>query len=91
MVAALGRLDDRRRPIAETYRLVAGVAESLGVPRPSYQAIRLLVHALRAGQDARVGAGELLLDIALHARPPEAALELLRPAEERSRPRRRTL
>ena len=46
------------------------------MPRPSYEQVRTLVHALRAGKGGP-GAGEILLDIALRTRPPEAILEVL--------------
>jgi hypothetical protein len=88
LVAALAALDDRCAPIAETHRSLGVLAWALDLPRPSYQATRLLVHALRAGDDRRIGAGEILLDLAYRVRPPDAALELLLPAEERSPTRR---
>jgi hypothetical protein len=50
LVAAAARFDRRGRPIAEINRLVGGVAEALGLPRPSYERIRLTVHELRAGR-----------------------------------------
>ena len=76
LVAALARLDDPRRSIADTHRRIGRLAEQLGVPRPSYEQVRTLVHALRAGKGGP-GAGEILLDIALRTRPPEAILEVL--------------
>jgi len=47
LVAATFALDDVAAPIAETWRRVGSVAERLGVPRPGYETIRLLVHAHR--------------------------------------------
>ncbi len=76
LVAALGRLDDTGRPIAETHRRLGAVADELGLPRASYEQVRVVVHALRAGRrDPAVG--DLLLDIALQKRPPEAFIEAL--------------
>jgi hypothetical protein len=47
LIEAIVRLDDRSRPIAETYRRVGAEAERLGLTRPSYQRIRELVHEAR--------------------------------------------
>jgi hypothetical protein len=47
LIEAIVRLDDRSRPIAETYRRVGAEAERLGLTRPSYQRIRELVHEVR--------------------------------------------
>jgi hypothetical protein len=43
LIEELVRLDDERVPIAETYRRVAAEAERLGLTRPSYQRIRVLL------------------------------------------------
>jgi hypothetical protein len=76
LVAATIRLDDGGTPIAETYRRVAALAEKLGLPRPSYESIRRLVHAARSGQrDPSIG--QVLLDIDLRRRPPEAIVDAL--------------
>ncbi len=73
--AGLARLDDSRVPIAETHRRVGELASRLGLTRPSYQQIRLLVHEHRRRGPAP-GAGEILLDVATRVRPPEALLDL---------------
>ncbi len=52
------------------------MAEELGLPRPSYQAVRLLVRELRAGRSVP-GIGDVFLDIALRNRPPEAIITYL--------------
>ena len=68
------RLDDEKVPIAETYRRVAAEAERLGLMRPSYQRIRVLVHQsrrLRRGPST----ASVLLDVATRARPTEAFLQ----------------
>jgi hypothetical protein len=44
LLEAIVRLDDRSVPIAETCRRVGREAERLGLPRPSYQRVRVLVH-----------------------------------------------
>jgi hypothetical protein len=76
LVAALGRLDDAQRPIAETHRRLGFVADELGIPRPSYQCVRLLVHVMRRGSTGP-GIGDVLLDFALRTRSVEAIFETL--------------
>lgn len=76
VLAAIERLDDESIPIAEVHRRVAALASHLGYARPSYQQVRILVHEHR-----RIGlaptAGQILLEVALKTRPPQALLELL--------------
>jgi hypothetical protein len=50
--AAVARLDDGR-PVAEIWRDVAGLAEALALPRPSYPHVYRLVHASRELRAAR--------------------------------------
>ena len=73
----LGRLDDPRQPIAETCRRAGAAADALGVPRASYEQLRLLVHEERARTKRRQEKLALLLDVELRARPPEALLDLV--------------
>ena len=76
LIAALERLDDRRVPIAETYRRLGRVARELRLYRPSYEQVRRLVHLAR--QRGRLpSAGDVLLDVAFRARPPTALLDYL--------------
>lgn len=86
MTDAAPRLDSRilaavawahrdERPIAETNRRVGRVAEELGLSRPSYEAVRRVVHDVRASR-RRPDAGDVLLAIAFRSRPPEAIMEL---------------
>ena len=77
LLAALVRLDDGVIPIAEICRRLGRVAHHLDLTRPSYEQVRVHVHAAR--RRALVpGAGEILLDIAMRARPAdEAVYELL--------------
>jgi hypothetical protein len=49
LIEILLRLDDRNRPIAETYRQLGAEADRLGLTRPSYERVRELVHELREG------------------------------------------
>lgn len=75
LLAALARLD-QGGSIADTHRRLGELASRLALPRPSYEQVRVLVHEHRRG-GAAPGAGEILLDVAVRARPPEALLELL--------------
>jgi hypothetical protein len=84
LLEAIDRIDDPRRPIAETARRVCVEAERLGLARPSYQQIRVHVHASRQ-LSAPPGAAEVLLDVALRLRPPE---DLYRLSEGTLPPRR---
>jgi hypothetical protein len=76
LIEAVVRLDRREVPIAETCRQVGQEAERLGLPRPSYQRIRELVHAAR-----RIRRGpstsSVLVDVAFRVRPPEAIVDHL--------------
>jgi len=76
LVAATIRLDDTSRPIAETYRTVAAFAESVGLPRPSYESIRRVAHATRTGK-RDPGIGQVLLDIDLRRRHPAEIVDAL--------------
>ena len=50
LLAAIGDLDRRDRPIAETNRRIGLVASMLGLPKPSYEQVRTVVHAARSGK-----------------------------------------
>jgi hypothetical protein len=55
--AAAVALDDSTLPVAETWRKVGLAAEELGLPRPGYDTIRLIV---RADRSRRAEVGRLL-------------------------------
>jgi hypothetical protein len=74
-----------RVPIAEINRRAGERAERLGLPRPSYQRVRELVHEARLLRSEHLPAGDILLDIALRTRSPHAYIDLA------TRPRRRRL
>jgi hypothetical protein len=76
LLAALARLDKRGRPIAETHRRLGRVADTLELTRPSYEQVRVHVHALRR-RELNPGAGDILLDIAFQRRTGEALRDLL--------------
>lgn len=73
---ALVRYDDRAVPIAETNRRIGREAERLGLPRPSYERIRELVHESRRLR-RRPSTTSVLIDVAFRVRPPDAVLDHL--------------
>jgi hypothetical protein len=73
LLEAIVRLDDRRRPIAETYRQVGVEADRLGLTRPSYQRVRVLVHEVR-NMRPRLSVGDVLNLIVLPVRGVEDGL-----------------
>ncbi len=75
LVAALERLDDGTLPVAEVCRRVGRVADELGLVRPSYEQLRVLV-GLHRRRRLAPNARELLLDVAARRRAPEALLDL---------------
>jgi hypothetical protein len=79
LLAALAHLDDTTVPIAEVSRRVGAEAERLGLPRPSYQRLRVLVHELRAEREPEPGYGGVLFDIAARTRPASAIYDDPRP------------
>ena len=87
LLAALGRFDRGTPPIAEVNRRIGALAQELSLPRPSYEQVRVAVHAHR-----RLGrfpsAGEVLLDVAARSRPPEALVEaVMRRTDRRPKPK----
>jgi hypothetical protein len=76
LVGALSRLDDPTIPIAEVNRRVGFVAARLGLVKPSYQQVRVIVHELRR-RERSPRLGEILLDIAFRVRPPSALEDYL--------------
>jgi hypothetical protein len=74
LLETLVKLDDRLVPIAETYRRVGSEAERLGLTRPSYEQVRVLIHRarrMRAGPTTTT----VLIEVMARARPPEALLD----------------
>jgi hypothetical protein len=75
LLAGIEQLDDDSLPIAEVNRRVGALASHLGFVRPSYEQIRVLVHEHRQRGLAPT-AGQILLEVALKTRPPDALLEI---------------
>jgi hypothetical protein len=68
------QLDDDRLPMAETYRRIRGLAEEMGVPRPSYERVRLQLKAARRSRQDRAQARELVLELAFDSRPADVVI-----------------
>jgi hypothetical protein len=77
LLQALVRLDDKREPIAEINRRLGAEAERLGLPRPSYQRVRELLHRARRLRRYKVSTFTVLADVAMQRRPPHAIGEHL--------------
>lgn len=76
LLEALARLDDKSVPIAEICRRVGQRAWELGLPRPSYERVRVLVHMLRRAKRRRgPSTASVLLDISLGIRSPYDILD----------------
>jgi hypothetical protein len=71
---AIERIDDGELAIAEIRRRVGVEADRLGLPRPSYERVRELVHESRRLR-AHITTGDVLLDVAFRVRPPDAITE----------------
>lgn len=75
--AALARLDDPDRPIAETYRRLAADARTMRVFRPSYEHVRRLIHFLRRvrAPSRRSSTARVVFEVAYNVRPPTAVID----------------
>jgi hypothetical protein len=61
-------LDDRSQPIAETYRRIRALAAQRGIPRPSYERVRLHLRSTRLRPDERKRALGLAFELAYNTR-----------------------
>jgi hypothetical protein len=68
------RLSAKPVRAADICRAIGESAEEQGFRRPSYEQVRLLVKQSRR-RPRRVSTGEVLLDVALRVRPPDAFLK----------------
>jgi hypothetical protein len=71
VVEAIVRLSRSQLSFAQINRRIGAVAAEHGLPRPSYERVRLLVHEARE-RDLYPSTAEVLLDVALRLRPPHA-------------------
>jgi hypothetical protein len=74
LLAAIDRFDDGSMAIAELRRLVGAEAQRLGLPRPSYERVRVLAHELRARR-AEPTTADVLWDVTTRVRAPDAILK----------------
>lgn len=77
LLEAIVALDDRTVPIAEISRRVGRKAWELGLPKPSYQRVRELIHQARRLRLRRPTTTSVLLDVCFRIRPPEHLLDAL--------------
>jgi hypothetical protein len=74
LVEAVARLDDGKMPVAELCRRVGATADALGLPRPSYEQVRVLARTARRWAAVNPTTAEVLVDVASGVRPPEDVL-----------------
>jgi hypothetical protein len=72
LLEAIAHVDEDSQPIAETNRRARVLAQSFGVPRPSYERVRQHVHAVRRERERARRTRETLLRVALYQAPPSA-------------------
>jgi len=79
----------RAVPIAEMNRCVGRAASAMGLPRPSYEQVRVLVHAARRyRRQAPAPVSTVACEVAFRVKPPEAILlRLFAPPAPRLRDR----
>jgi hypothetical protein len=71
----IARQSRRPVPIAEMNRRVGEVAVAMGLPRPSYERVRVLVHAAwRSAAQAQARIVTFAVGVALRLRPPRVVL-----------------
>ncbi len=87
LLEELARIDDGRLPVAEVWRRVGAAADRLGVTRPGYEGVRVLVHQFRRVR-ARPTTADVMVDIAFRVRPPQALVEHLSGVGVPEHPRR---
>jgi hypothetical protein len=75
LVAEIGKLDCESVPIAETWRRTRAVARRLGLPEPSYERVRTIVHMHRRFRRHRPSTASVVADVVLYTRPPTDLLE----------------
>jgi hypothetical protein len=76
LIEAVVRFDDRAQPIAETCRRVGAEADRLGLTRPSYQRIRVLVHESRRIR-RRPSVADIVMNTPWHLRTSEDLINVL--------------
>ena len=69
VVRFVRRFESRAASIADVVRAAGGFCERMGITRPSYESIRVLVHDARDRRERRRAAAQLIVDVDLRARP----------------------
>jgi hypothetical protein len=87
LLDAIERLSRRNVPIAEINRLVGVRAEQLGLSRPSYEQVRVLVHAARALRASVRPVAEVALEFAAGSTGPRPFADRLTERRPRLRDR----
>jgi hypothetical protein len=72
--AEIERLANRPLSAAEITRNVGNTAERLGLRRPSYEQVRVLVRGFQA-RPVRHTTGQVMLDVVFRVRPVDALLD----------------
>jgi hypothetical protein len=76
LFAAVERHDDGARPpIAAVWRDVCATAERLELARPSYESVRRVVKAQRYRRARIAPTAEVVTDVMMRSRPPDALLD----------------
>ena len=76
LLDAIADVDDSSLPIAETYRRIRDVARDLGIPRPSYERVRLHVREVRSRRERALVARDTILAVALYQKPVDALYDV---------------
>jgi hypothetical protein len=76
LLKELDRLEDRRLPMAEVSRRLGRRADRLGLPQPSYETVRAIL-APRRRRPPEPTTTDVVVDVMLGSRPPEALLDQL--------------
>jgi hypothetical protein len=88
LLDVIERLAERKVPIAEINRLVGAEAARLALPRPSYERVRVLVHAARRLRRNLPPIASVAFDVATYTKPPDALVERFDLPRPRLRDRR---
>lgn len=75
LLDAIERLSRRQAPIAEINRLVGAEASRMGLPRPSYEQVRVLVHTARRMRAATRPLSSVAFDVVTRTAPQQALLD----------------
>jgi hypothetical protein len=73
-IEAVVRVDEPSLPMAETYRRSRELAAQMGIPRPSYERVRVELKARRMRRNDRHEVRDLVFELAYNTRPADAVL-----------------